>query len=107
MPRIEPMLPPIRATIKRVASGIRKAPLIAFLLSIPIRQNATRFIITMYAVITKITVIAYLFLLASASCIFMARTLQESPKRLIKPSASWWSYKSPVVKEAMDSLYKE
>ena len=25
----------------------------------------------------------------------------------MKPSASWWSYKSPVVKEAMLSLYKE
>ena len=27
----------------------------------------------------------------SASASFMARTLQDKPKRLIKPSASWWS----------------
>ena len=33
-----------------------------------------------------------------------ARTLSERPKRLMKPSASWWSYKSPVVNEAIDSL---
>lgn len=43
----------------------------------------------------------------SFSCIFIARTLQDRPKRLMKPSASWWSYRSPVVKEAMLSLYRE
>ena len=41
---------------------------------------------------------------AFCSCIFIARTLQERPKRLIKPSASWWSYKSPVLNDAMLSL---
>ena len=38
---------------------------------------------------------------------FIALTLSERPKRLMKPSASWWSYKSPVVNEAIDSLYNE
>jgi hypothetical protein len=47
------------------------------------------------------------YLFFSTSCIFIARTLHESPYRLMKPSASWWSYKSPVVKEAIDSLYSE
>ena len=41
------------------------------------------------------------------SAIFMARTFSGSPKRVMKPSASWWSYRSPVVKEARDSLYRE
>ena len=45
-----------------------------------------------------------IYLFSFTSCIFIARTLEESPNRLIKPSASWWSYKSPVVKEAMLSL---
>lgn len=40
----------------------------------------------------------------SASCIFRARTFKGRPKRVMKPSASWWSYRSPVVKEARDSL---
>src|SRR5699024_7928099 len=42
----------------------------------------------------------------SISAIFIARTFKESPNRLMNPSASWWSYKSPVVNEAMLSLYK-
>ena len=37
----------------------------------------------------------------------MARTLLERPNKLMKPFASWWSYKSPVVKDAILSLYKE
>lgn len=47
----------------------------------------------------------YLFLFASA--IFIARTFKGNPKRLMNPSASWWSYNSPVVKLAKDSLYNE
>ena len=47
------------------------------------------------------------FLAAFASAIFMARTFNGSPNSVMKPSASWWSYRSPVVKEASDSLYKE
>jgi len=105
IPAMDPMLPPISATIKRVASGIRKAPLIALRLSIPIMRNPTKFTMIKYAAIIIQTFINYLF--PSASCIFIARTLQERPNRLMKPSASWWSYKSPVVKDAIDSLYKE
>ena len=39
-----------------------------------------------------------------ASCHFIARTFSGSPNNVMKPSASWWSYKSPVVKLARDSL---
>ena len=37
-------------------------------------------------------------------CIFIARTLLESPNSVMNPPASWWSYSSPVVKLASDSL---
>ena len=47
------------------------------------------------------------FLACSISAIFMARTFKGRPNRVMKPSASWWSYRSPVVKEARDSLYRE
>ena len=42
IPKMEPMLPPITAMIKRVASGIRKALFFAFYLSMPIRANPIR-----------------------------------------------------------------
>ena len=29
-----------------------------------------------------------------------------SPRVVMKPLASWWSYRSPVVKDARDSLYR-
>ena len=40
----------------------------------------------------------------SNSAIFIARTFKGSPNKVINPSASWWSYQSPVVKLAKDSL---
>ena len=46
----------------------------------------------------------YLFLFA---CIIIARTFKGKPNRLINPSASLWLYNSPVVKLAIDSLYRE
>ena len=39
-----------------------------------------------------------------SSFILIARTLRGRPHRVMKPSASWWSYISPVVKDAKDSL---
>ena len=49
--------------------------------------------------------VLYLFLiLFESSSIFIARTLSGSPNRVMNPSASWWSYISPVVKLASDSL---
>lgn len=39
-------------------------------------------------------------------CSIRARTLRGSPKRVMKPWASLWLYSSPVVKEAMLSLYR-
>ena len=44
------------------------------------------------------------YLFASTSAIFIARTLSGRPNNVMNPSASWWSYKSPVVKLASDSL---
>ena len=41
---------------------------------------------------------------APALCSIMARTLSGSPKSVMKPCASLWSYSSPVVNEAMSSL---
>ena len=38
--------------------------------------------------------------------IIIARTFMDRPNRLMKPSASLWLYRSPVAKEAMDSLYR-
>ena len=38
--------------------------------------------------------------------IIIARTFMDRPNRLMKPSASLWSYSSPVAKEAIDSLYR-
>ena len=34
----------------------------------------------------------------------IARTFNGSPNNVMNPSASWWSYWSPVVKEASVSL---
>lgn len=48
----------------------------------------------------------YACLLFSTSCIFNARTFNGRPNKVINPLASWWSYKSPVVKDAKDSLYR-
>ena len=48
----------------------------------------------------------YLSLFFAASAIFIARTFRGRPNRVMKPEASWWSYRSPVVKEARDSLYR-
>ena len=45
------------------------------------------------------------YLLSFASASFIALTLSGKPNNVMKPSASWWSYKSPVVKLANDSLY--
>ena len=38
---------------------------------------------------------------------FIALTFVERPYKVINPSASWWSYKSPVEKLAIPSSYKE
>ena len=46
------------------------------------------------------------YLLSFWFAIIMARTFKGRPNRLIKPSASLWLYSSPVVKLAMDSLYR-
>ena len=45
----------------------------------------------------KYRLFSYLF---SASASFIALTLSGKPNNVMKPSASWWSYKSPVVKLA-------
>lgn len=50
-------------------------------------------------------IIYFSFLLTC--CIIIARTFNGRPNRVMKPSASWWSYSSPVVKEASSSLYRE
>ena len=109
MATIEPMLPPIIATRKRVPSGIRKALLFALNLSIPINENAIKLVIPKYIRITEVTdksVILKNYKSSSPlSIFFMARTFVDKPKRLMKPSASWWSYKSPVVNDAMLSSY--
>ena len=47
-----------------------------------------------------------IYLSSSKDAIFIARTFNERPNKLMNPSASWWLYNSPVVKEAMLSLYK-
>ena len=44
------------------------------------------------------------YLFFSISAIFIARTFNGRPNKVMNPSASWWSYKSPVVKLAKDSL---
>ena len=46
------------------------------------------------------------FLFFSTSMSFMARTFNGRPNSVINPLASLWSYISPVVKEARDSLYR-
>jgi hypothetical protein len=55
-------------------------------LSIPIKANPIMFITRKYPIVKITEFIDYL--LFSTSCIFIARTLEESPKRLMKPSAS-------------------
>lgn len=105
IPMIEPMLPPMMAMIKREDSGMRQSFFAALLLSIPIMTKETRLIRIRYVARMPNTVMVYLFLFTS--CIFMARTFDDRPKRLMNPSASWWSYKSPVVNDAMLSLYNE
>lgn len=117
MPMIEPILPPIRAMIKSVDSGIRQWRLVARDLSMPIKAKLSMFIMTRYPKMMLITIIRVFLILCvlccdyllffSASCIFIARTLHDRPNRLMKPSASWWSYKSPVVNDAILSLYNE
>lgn len=87
IPSIEPRLPPMIAIENRVASGIRKAFLRAFRLSIPIKANPIILVKIKYPIIRTKELMNYLF--DSTSCIFIARTLLERPKRLIKPSASW------------------
>ena len=60
---MEPMLPPIIATIKRVASGIRKALFFALCLSMPMRANPIRLIAAKYddkSVITSIKAVSLL-----------------------------------------------
>ena len=37
---------------------------------------------------------------------FIARTLVERPYKVINPSASWWSYKSPVLNDAENEKKK-
>ena len=99
MPKMEPILPPMMATIKRVASGIRKAPFMALRLSMPMRAKPSRFTMIKYDTIIKITSILSTFyqgnkdylLFFSTSNFFMARTFKDRPNRLMKPSASWWS----------------
>ena len=46
----------------------------------------------------------WIYLFFSISAIFIARTFNGRPNKVMNPSASWWSYKSPVVKLAKDSL---
>ncbi len=84
---MQPGLPPSIAIAKRVASGMRKALRTERLLSIPMNANPKMLMIIKYSVIIKMDFIRYL--LFSTSCIFIARTLQDRPKRLMKPSASW------------------
>ena len=49
----------------------------------------------------------FYFLFFSTFCSIIARTFIERPNKLMKPEASLWSYKSPVVKEARLSEYNE
>lgn len=127
IPNMEPTLPPIMASTKRVDSGMRHARFLARALSTPIAVKLIKLIAARYTIIKVIAFIKHtidsqekqmplsallVFLLrllhynsfSPFSCIFIARTLHDKPNRLIKPSASWWSYRSPVVKEAMLSL---
>lgn len=50
MPMVEPRLPPIRAIIKRVASGVRHLCLIALFLSIYIEKKPIIVMIDKYAI---------------------------------------------------------
>ena len=50
----------------------------------------------------------YTTYLVSPFCFcIIALTFNGRPNNVIKPSASWWSYKSPVVNEARLSEYNE
>lgn len=60
MPAIEPILPPIVATRKRVDSGIRKPLFLAFSLSIPISRNPIKLTVPIYNRITIVTDIKYI-----------------------------------------------
>ena len=103
IPRRHPGPPPSSAKEKSVASGILHLALCERFLSIKNAKSPPTFTSNKYIRIILITGFTYLL----TSAIFIARTFVERPKRLMKPDASWWSYKSPVVNEAMLALYNE